>query len=96
MRADYDTIILGAGFGGLGLAILLKEAGRDDFCILEKAARVGGTWRDDTYPGACCDVPSHLYCYGFAPKRDWSRVFAPQPEILGYIDDLVAAHDLGS
>ena len=93
---DYDTIILGAGFGGIGLAILMQQAGRTDFCILEQSDRVGGTWRDNTYPGACCDVPSHLYCYGFDAKRDWTRVFAPQPEILFYIEGLVARHDLRS
>ncbi len=93
---DYDTIILGAGFGGIGLAILMQEAGRTDFCILEQSDRVGGTWRDNSYPGACCDVPSHLYCYGFDAKRDWTRVFSPQAEILGYIEGLVAKHDLRS
>ncbi len=77
--------ILGSGFSGLGMAIRLKQEGIDDFVLLEKADEVGGTWRENTYPGAACDVPSHLYCYSFEPKADWSRVFAPQAEILDYI-----------
>lgn len=77
--------ILGSGFSGLGMAIRLRQEGIEDFVVLEKAADVGGTWRENTYPGAACDVPSHLYCYSFEPKSDWSRVFAPQAEILDYI-----------
>lgn len=78
-------VIIGSGFGGLGMAIRLKRAGIDDFVILEKAGEVGGTWRDNSYPGAACDVPSHLYSYSFERKFDWSRKFAPQAEILDYL-----------
>ncbi|HEY7439065.1 MAG TPA: NAD(P)-binding protein, partial [Acidimicrobiia bacterium] len=78
--------ILGAGVAGLCMAIRLKMAGIESFTIFEKSEGVGGTWRDNTYPGASCDVPSHLYSYSFAPKSDWTRVFAEQPEILEYLD----------
>ncbi|CAD5109594.1 flavin-containing monooxygenase [Zestomonas carbonaria] len=78
------VLIIGAGFGGLGLAIRLRQSGIDDFLILEKAGEVGGTWRDNSYPGAACDVPSHLYSFSFAPKTDWSRKYAPQAEIHAY------------
>ncbi len=77
--------IIGSGFGGIGLAIKLQEAGYTDFLILEKANDVGGCWRDNHYPGAACDVPSHLYSFSFEPKFDWSRKFAPQREIHAYI-----------
>jgi cation diffusion facilitator CzcD-associated flavoprotein CzcO len=78
------VLIIGAGFGGLGLAIQLQKAGIDDFLILEKGSEVGGTWRDNSYPGAACDVPSHLYSFSFEPKVDWSRKYAPQEEIFAY------------
>jgi cation diffusion facilitator CzcD-associated flavoprotein CzcO len=78
--------ILGAGVAGLCMAIRLKLAGIESFTIFEKSDGVGGTWRDNTYPGASCDVPSHLYSYSFAPKSDWTRVFAEQPEILAYLE----------
>ncbi len=81
----HRVVIVGTGFSGLCMAIRLKQAGIDDFVLLEKASEVGGTWRENHYPGAACDVPSHLYCYSFEPKPDWSRMFAPQPEILGYL-----------
>lgn len=82
--AAVRVLIIGAGFAGLGLAIRLKQAGIDDFLILEKADDVGGCWRENRYPGAACDVPSHLYSFSFEPKADWSRKFAPQAEILDY------------
>lgn len=82
--AAVRVLIIGAGFAGLGLAIRLKQAGIDDFLILEKATDVGGCWRENRYPGAACDVPSHLYSFSFEPKADWSRKFAPQAEILDY------------
>ncbi|WP_281288515.1 flavin-containing monooxygenase [Marinobacter piscensis] len=81
-----DVVIIGAGFGGLGMAIQLKKAGIGSFIILEKAGSIGGTWRDNTYPGAACDVQSHLYSYSFEPKSDWSRKFGAQPEIHAYIE----------
>ena len=75
------ALIIGTGFSGLGMAIALQKQGVD-FLILEKADEVGGTWRDNTYPGCACDVPSHLYSFSFEPKADWSKLFSPQPEIL--------------
>src|SRR4051812_8236608 len=81
--------IVGTGFGGLGMAIRLRQAGIETFTVYEKADDVGGTWRDNTYPGAACDVPSHLYSLSFAPKADWTRKFPGQPEILGYLRSLV-------
>jgi cation diffusion facilitator CzcD-associated flavoprotein CzcO len=78
--------IIGAGFGGIGTAIRLREAGIDDFVILERASALGGTWRANTYPGCACDVPSHLYSFSFALNPDWSRFFAPQEEILAYLE----------
>jgi cation diffusion facilitator CzcD-associated flavoprotein CzcO/acetyl esterase/lipase len=88
------AIIVGGGFGGVGMAIQLRQAGIEDFVILEKAGDVGGVWRDNTYPGAACDVPAHLYSFSFEPKPDWSRVFAPQPEIHEYLRHCAQKHDL--
>ncbi len=79
------VLIIGTGFAGLGMAIRLKQAGLDDFVVLERAGEVGGTWRDNTYPGAACDVPSHLYSFSFAPNPGWSRSFSPQGEIQEYL-----------
>jgi len=78
-------LIIGTGFGGLGMAIALRRAGLDDFLILEKQHEVGGVWRDNSYPGAACDVPSHLYSFSFEPNPNWSRVFATQAEIHNYL-----------
>jgi cation diffusion facilitator CzcD-associated flavoprotein CzcO len=77
--------VLGAGFAGLGAAIKLDEAGETDFLVVDKGDSVGGTWRDNTYPGAACDVPSQLYSFSFAPNTEWSRSFSPQPEIHAYL-----------
>lgn len=93
-EADVDVLIVGAGFSGLGLAIRLKQAGRNDFLIIEKADEVGGTWRDNTYPGCACDIPSHLYSLSFEAKADWSRLYPPQPELLDYLTGLARKHDL--
>ncbi|MBX7159604.1 MAG: NAD(P)/FAD-dependent oxidoreductase [Acidimicrobiia bacterium] len=79
--------IVGTGFSGLGLAIMLSQAGIDDFVVFDRADGVGGTWRENTYPGAACDAPSHLYSFSFAPNPEWSRRFAPQAEILAYLED---------
>lgn len=84
---ETSIIIVGAGFGGLGVAMRLKEKGIDDFVILERADDVGGAWRDNTYPGVACDVPSHLYSFSYMPKPDWSRVFSPGGEIWDYLRD---------
>src|SRR4051794_4524580 len=80
-----EVAIIGSGFSGLAMAAELKRAGREDFVILERAGDVAGTWRDNTYPGCACDVPSHLYSFGFAPNPEWSSTFSPQPEIYAYI-----------
>lgn len=77
--------IAGTGFAGLGAAILLKQEGIEDFMVFERAADVGGTWRDNSYPGCACDVESHLYSFSFAPNPEWSRLFSPQPEIYAYL-----------
>jgi cation diffusion facilitator CzcD-associated flavoprotein CzcO len=77
--------ILGAGAGGIGMGIKLRRAGYE-FTIYEKSDGVGGTWRDNAYPGAACDVPSHLYSYSFEPNPWWGRTYATQPEILAYLE----------
>jgi cation diffusion facilitator CzcD-associated flavoprotein CzcO len=79
------AVIVGSGFAGLGMAVRLKQAGIHDLVILERAGEVGGTWRDNTYPGAACDVPSNLYSFSFAPNPHWTRSFSPQPEIQDYL-----------
>lgn len=91
-----DVAIIGAGLSGLCLAIRLRQAGISRFALFEKAEGIGGTWRDNTYPGAACDVPSHLYSFSFARKRDWSRKYAAQQEILEYIDGIARRYDLVS
>jgi cation diffusion facilitator CzcD-associated flavoprotein CzcO len=91
---DTRVIIIGAGMSGLLAAIRLKESDVDDFVMLEKSAGVGGTWLDNAYPGCACDVPSHLYSYSFAPNPHWSRMFAPQPEILAYLRAAADSHGL--
>ena len=95
-----DVVVIGAGFGGLGAGAALLRAGVDRFVILEAAEAVGGTWRDNTYPGCACDIPSHLYSFSFAQNPDWSRSYPAQPEIEAYLerttDDLspAAVHPL--
>ncbi len=85
-RRDLRIAIMGAGPGGLCMGIKLKEAGFDNFVLLEKGDGVGGTWRHNQYPGCACDIPSLLYSFSFEMKRDWSRPYAPQPEILEYME----------
>ena len=93
--SDHSEIaIIGAGLGGIGMGIRLKDEGKDDFVLLEKTGRVGGTWRDNTYPGAACDVQSHLYWFSFDDQPDWSRVYPFQAEILANIERLVDRHGL--
>jgi cation diffusion facilitator CzcD-associated flavoprotein CzcO len=84
-RRHVGVLIIGAGFAGLGTAIRLRQDGREDFLVIERGSGVGGTWRDNTYPGAACDVPSHLYSYSFELNPDWSRSFSPQREIQAYL-----------
>ncbi|AWP83940.1 flavin-containing monooxygenase [Bordetella bronchiseptica] len=86
-RTETEVLLIGTGFSGLGMAVALKREGRRDFIVLERAGDVGGTWRDNHYPGAACDIQSHLYSYSFRPNPRWSRVYAPQPEILQYLRD---------
>jgi cation diffusion facilitator CzcD-associated flavoprotein CzcO len=83
----HRIAIVGTGFSGLGMAIRLREEGEEDFVLLERAGDIGGTWRDNTYPGCRCDVPSHLYSFSFAPNPNWSSTFSPQAEILDYLRD---------
>ena len=88
------VVIIGAGLGGIGAAIRLRQAGVSDFVILERATAVGGTWRDNTYPGCACDVPSHLYSFSFAPNPGWSHSFSRQPEIWQYVEDVTDRYGL--
>jgi len=83
----HEVTVVGAGFGGLTTAHALAEIGVDDVVVLERGDGVGGTWRANSYPGAACDVPSHLYSLSFAPNPNWSRTYATQPEILAYVED---------
>jgi cation diffusion facilitator CzcD-associated flavoprotein CzcO len=93
-QSTYRVIVVGAGFGGIGMALALQRAGIDDFLVVDGAADLGGTWRDNTYPGAACDVPATLYSYSFRPQR-WSRRFPSQPETLAYLHEVAAEHGLG-
>ncbi|WP_116451285.1 flavin-containing monooxygenase [Blastococcus litoris] len=86
--------VIGTGFGGIAVAVRLKQAGVSDLVLFEKSHDVGGVWRENTYPGAACDVPSHLYSLSFAPKADWSRRFAPQAEIHQYLRDVARDFDV--
>src|SRR5581483_5621553 len=81
-----DVAIVGAGFSGIAMAVRLLRSGRRDFVLLERAGRVGGTWRDNSYPGCACDVPSHLYSFSFAPNPDWSSTYSGQAEIWDYLE----------
>ncbi|OLF53915.1 flavin-containing monooxygenase [Pseudomonas chlororaphis] len=88
-----EIVIIGTGFAGLAMGAQLKRHGHHDFIIVERAGGIGGTWRDNTYPGAACDVPSHLYSFSFRPNPHWSSLFSPGPEILAYLKE--TAHDEG-
>ncbi len=90
LPSHVNTFVVGAGFGGLGLAIRLAQRGERDFLVIDRGDDVGGTWRDNTYPGAACDVPSQLYSFSFAPNPTWSRSFSPQPEIQAYLRRVAA------
>jgi cation diffusion facilitator CzcD-associated flavoprotein CzcO len=95
-RPDVDVCILGTGFSGLGMGVSMLKEGRTDFVILEKADSVGGTWRDNTYPGCACDVSSHLYSFSFEPNPGWSRMFPTQPEIRAYLNGVADKYGLRS
>src|SRR3984957_10163979 len=88
------VVCIGGGFSGLAVAIGLGKRGVRDFVILEKARQLGGTWRENTYPGCACDVPSLLYSYSFARNAKWSRVFAEQPEIQAYLLDVAERYSV--
>jgi cation diffusion facilitator CzcD-associated flavoprotein CzcO len=94
MEQRTDVAIIGAGFGGLAMAKRLLDEGTTDFLVLEKGDDVGGTWRDNTYPGAACDVPSHVYSLSFAPNPDWSAVFSTQSEIFAYLQRVASDHGI--
>ncbi|QHC59584.1 NAD(P)/FAD-dependent oxidoreductase [Rathayibacter sp. VKM Ac-2760] len=89
MATTVDVVVVGAGFAGIGAATLLARRGGTSFALLERAERVGGTWRDNHYPGVSCDIPSHLYSYSFAPEPDWSALYAPGAEIQAYLERVV-------
>jgi len=91
---DYEVGIIGAGFGGIIAALALKRSGRDSFVIFERAAEIGGVWRDNVYPGCACDVRSHLYSLAGQSNPSWTTSYASQPEILHYLQDLVARENL--
>ena len=84
-RFETGVIVIGTGFSGLGMAIQLRREGREDFVVLEKADDVGGTWRDNTYPGCACDIQSHMYSFSFEQNPNWTRSFSPQGEIWDYL-----------
>ncbi len=90
----YDTLVVGAGISGIAAAYRLKKSGILNFRVIEQASEVGGTWRQNTYPGCGCDVPSALYSYSFAPSYEWSHVFAKQPEILNYLKNVTDSFQL--
>ncbi len=90
----HDVVVIGAGFSGLGATIKLAQAGVEDVVVLERSDEVGGTWRDNTYPGVACDIPSVLYSYSFAPNPNWTRFYSGGQEILAYLQWLTEAHDL--
>jgi cation diffusion facilitator CzcD-associated flavoprotein CzcO len=91
---EVRVAIIGSGFAGLGMAIALKKRGEDDFVVLERAQDVGGTWRDNTYPGAACDVQSNLYSFSFAQNPDWGRSYSEQPEIQAYLQKTAQRFDV--
>ena len=95
-QQDLNTTvaIIGSGFSGLGMAIQLRKRGRDDFLILEKSHDIGGTWRDSTYPGCGCDVPTAIYSYSFEQNPYWSKMWSSQPEIQAYLQRLTEKYDL--
>src|SRR5829696_2569973 len=95
MANTWEVAIVGAGFSGLAMAIQLKKAGRHDFVVLEEAAEVGGTWRENTYPGCACDILSHLYSFSFDPNPHWPRQYPTQPEIWDYLRRCVVKYRIG-
>src|SRR5258708_13192361 len=90
----FEVVVIGGGASGIGAAIGLLREGIHDFVVLEKADALGGTWRDNTYPGCACDVPSALYSYSFAPNPEWTRAFAGQAEIRAYLCDVAERYGI--
>lgn len=93
-ETTHEVVVVGSGFAGLGQLLALRRAGVTDVVLLEKADALGGTWRDNTYPGCACDIPSHMYSLSDVPNPDWSRSYSPQPEIRDYLERLADDHDL--
>jgi cation diffusion facilitator CzcD-associated flavoprotein CzcO len=93
-HSPYRVAVIGAGFGGIGMAVALKRAGIEDFVVVDKGSDLGGTWRDNTYPGLACDVPSNLYSFSFRPGR-WTRRFPPRQEILAYLHAVAGDYGIG-
>ena len=91
-RNGHSVAVVGAGFAGVGAVVMLKRAGYEDVTVFERGDAIGGVWHHNTYPGAACDVPSHLYEYSFAPNPRWSRRYAPQAEIQAYLEDVARSH----
>ena len=91
---DVEVLVVGGGFAGLGAAIKLSEAGRSDFVVIERSREIGGTWRDNVYPGAACDVPSHLYSFSFALNPNWSRSFSDGWEIQQYLRHIATRYQV--
>jgi cation diffusion facilitator CzcD-associated flavoprotein CzcO len=94
--AHVEVAIIGAGFSGLGMAMALEQDGIEDYVVLERAGDLGGTWRDNSYPGCACDIPSVLYSWSDEQNPEWTRLFAPQPEIWEYMKGVVARHKIDS
>ena len=96
VRAMSDTrpsvAVVGGGFAGVGAVVMLQRAGYDDVTVFERSEGIGGVWQHNTYPGAACDVPSHLYEFSFEPNPRWSRRYAPQAEIQAYLEDVARRH----
>ena len=93
-QVDYEVVIIGTGFAGIGMAVKLQQAGIHSFKLVERSNQVGGTWRDNTYPGCECDVQSHLYSFSFEPKTDWSKKYSSWNEIRDYIIAVTDKHNL--
>ena len=94
LAVDYEVVIIGTGFAGIGMAIKLQQAGIHSFKLIERGDEVGGTWRDNTYPGCECDVQSHLYSLSFEPNTDWSKKYSTWREIRDYIIGVADKHKL--
>src|SRR6185437_14793564 len=93
-RRPPSIAIVGGGFGGVGAITVLRRAGYEDVTVFERGERIGGVWHHNTYPGAACDVPSHLYEFSFAPNPRWSRRYAPQAEIQAYLERIAEPYDV--